>query len=80
MEIPKYIKEAVKGTVGYSEAENKHSFMAGCMVAFRKSEDYFESQIKTLTNQLEMQKRLSETVTKDIKTLVGIISKYQDNE
>lgn len=76
MEIPKHVKDSVKNSVGYSEATNKEAFLIGASVAFSRSEEFYESTIKSLTSQLENWKSSCESVTDDIKTLVGVIDKY----
>lgn len=76
MEVPEHIKNAVKDSVGYSEAANKESFMIGASVAFSRSEDFYKSTIEFLTSQLEGWKKSCESVDEDMKTIVKILNKY----
>lgn len=80
MTIPDTIKGSVKDSVGYAEAQNKSDFMVGASVAFHRSEDYFEGQIKSLTTQLSYAVSERDTLREDIKTIVTIFNKYPNYE
>lgn len=68
----------VLNTVGYNEAENKKSFLAGAHVGYRKAKDEYEKEIKSLRLIASQREEMHDQVLKDIKTLVSIISKYSD--
>ncbi len=76
MEIPKEIKDSVKDTVGYSESNDKESFIIGATVSFSKSENYYTPIIESLQKQVEHFKNQYELVTNDFKTVVKIFNKY----
>ena len=79
-EYRELIERVVKDTVGYSEAENKKSFMIGVSVAISKYEEVLGEQIETLSRNVEFYKKAYESVTKDITTIVKIFNQYETNE
>jgi hypothetical protein len=79
MDYRKLIELKTKDTIGYSEAENKKSFMRGVSVAISKMEDVYNDKIKNLELQLKYTKENGETYKKDLKTLASIIDKYSEN-
>jgi hypothetical protein len=78
--IPKHVKEAIKDTVGYSEAKNQQNYLMGASVAFMKAEDHYAEIIKRLEHSLKYTNEELEEVKQDMRTLVNIITKYQDRE
>lgn len=74
------LERMVMSTVGYSEAENKESFMIGASVGIRKTEDVLGKQIETLSRNVEFYKTAYENVSKDITTIVNIFKQYESNE
>jgi hypothetical protein len=77
--IPKHVKDAIKNTVGYSEAENKPNYLMGASVAFMKAEDHYAEIIKGLQLSLKRAENELAHVKKDMRTLVNIVTKYQQN-
>lgn len=80
MKLIEKIESEAKTTVGYSEAENKESFMAGVNVAFSKAEEHYEREIKRFKTQLEHYKSIYETASEDLKTMASIIKRYSDTD
>ena len=80
MKLRQRIELEAKSTIGYSEAENKESFMVGVSVAFSKSEEYYEREIENLKRQVGGYKSSYETATSDLKTLASIVNRYSDND
>ncbi len=78
--IPEAIKGRIKDTVGYAESERKIDFINGANVAFSKSEDYYMPIIKQMQSQIDIWKKDFESVDKDMKTLVGILNKYSNQD
>lgn len=76
MEIPKHIKDGVKNSIGYVEAENIKSFMAGASVAFSRAEEHFSETYKIITFQRDQWEKAYKELHKDMLTLVSIINKY----
>ncbi len=74
------VESRVKETVGYSEAENKTSFMVGVSVAFSKTEEIFKKELEAATNSAEYYKSAYENTLTDMKTFVKIMDKYRDYE
>ena len=72
------LESQAKQTVGYSEAENKESFMVGVSVAISKAITHYELEIEQLKSQINSYKSIGEIYHDDLKTLVNIISKYQE--
>lgn len=78
--LPDGIKNIVKDTVGYAEAENKESFNVGASVAFSKAEDYYEKIIKDLVMQRDGYKSAAEQYRSDLTNLSTIIKRYTTDE
>ncbi len=74
------VEARVKDTIGYSEAENKNSFMVGVSVAFSKTEEIFKLEIETLKRNYEYFKSAYENVLADMKVLTSTMDKYRDYE
>lgn len=79
MNLRKQIEAEAKSTIGYSEAENKESFMTGVGVAISKLEQHYEQEIKNLKNQAFSYKNAYENTRGDLKTLASIIKKYTED-
>jgi archaellum component FlaC len=79
MDLREKIESEVKNTIGYSEAENKESFMVGVSVALSKTEDHYKKEIERLTKLFQDYKLNYESVSSDFKTLTSIIHKYSDS-
>jgi hypothetical protein len=77
MNLRKQIEAEAKSTIGYSEAENKESFMTGVGVAISKLEQHYEQEIKNLKNQAFSYKNAY--FSGDLKTLASIIKKYTED-
>lgn len=80
MKLRERIELEAKGTIGYSEAQNKESFMVGVSVAFSKAEQHYEREIEKLKRQIERYMSSYENATGDLKTLASIINRYSDND
>jgi hypothetical protein len=80
MDYRTQVELEVKETVGYSEADDKKSFMTGVSVAISKLEIKYKRQIEGLEQQLKYSKINSETYEKDLKTLASIVNRYSENE
>ncbi len=78
--IPKNVKEAIKDTVGYSEAKNPQNYLMGAAVAFMKAEDHYKELINGLERSRKNTEEELEEVQQDMRTLVNIITKYQERE
>jgi len=76
MNIRKRIELEAKSTIGYSEAENKESFLVGVSVAFSKTEEHYEREVENLKKQVEGYKSSYENATADLKTLASIVNRY----
>jgi hypothetical protein len=74
------IERYSKQTVGYSEAENKESFMVGVSVAISFTQELYLSEIKDLKTQLEGFRGANETYLNDLKTMSSIIIRYSDDD
>lgn len=74
------IERSAKQTVGYSEAENKESFMVGVSVAISLTQELYLREIKDLETQLEGFRSANETYLKDLNTLSSIITRYGDSD
>lgn len=79
MELSKKIELAAKNTIGYSEANNKESFMVGVSVAVSKAEEHYEKELTGLRNQVQNYRNEYDRCEKDLKTLASIINRYSDN-
>jgi hypothetical protein len=79
-DLREHIELEAKSTIGYSEAENKQSFMVGVSVTFSKTSEHYEREIKKLNNQIENYKFYNGQLTSDLKTLASIINRYSDND
>lgn len=75
-ELREKIRVDIQRTAGYSEAENKKSFMVGADVAFSLASEHYSKEIKSLKELSETYKTMYESVSKDMNTLTGIIGKY----
>jgi hypothetical protein len=80
MKLRQRIELEAKGTIGYSEAENKESFLVGVSVAFSKTEEHYEREIENLKKQIVGYKSMYENVNNDLKTLASIVNRYSENE
>jgi archaellum component FlaC len=80
MELRQRIELEAKDTVGYSEAENKESFMVGLSVAFSKTEEHYEKEMENLKRQVQGYKSSYENATNDLKTLASIVNRYSEND
>ena len=80
MKIRERIELEAKGTIGYSEAENKESFLVGVSVAFSKTEEHYEREIENLKKQIVGYKSMYENANNDLKTLASIVNRYSENE
>ena len=80
MKLRERIELEAKGTIGYSEAENKVSFMTGVSVAFSKAEEHYNREIENLKRQVEGYKSSYENATSDLKNLASIIKRYSEND
>lgn len=80
MKLRERIELEAKGTIGYSEAQNKESFMVGASVAFLKTEEHYEREIENLKKQVEGYKSSCENATNDLKTLASIVNRYSEND
>jgi hypothetical protein len=78
MKLRQRIELEAKGTIGYSEAENKESFLVGVSVAFSKTEEHYEREIENLKKQIVGYKSMYENVNNDLKTLASIVNRYSD--
>lgn len=78
MDYRKQVEYEVKCTVGYSEAENKESFMTGVGVAISLLEIKHIEQIKQLEQQLKYANLRGETYKKDLTDLSSIITRYSE--
>lgn len=67
MELRARIELEAKSTIGYSEAENKESFLVGVSVAFSKTEEHYNREIEMLKNQLNGYKLSHENSLTDLK-------------
>lgn len=65
-----------KSTVGYSEAENKESFLTGVNVGATLSKKFYEAHVKELNRLLEANKKNYENAINDLHTICRIISKH----
>jgi hypothetical protein len=79
-ELRTKIEELAKSTIGYSEAQNKESFMVGVSVAFHKTNEHYSNEVEQLKRQIDMYKSMYENLNEDMKTLTGIISRYSNSE
>lgn len=79
-EEKKLLEKRCKGTIGYSEAENKESFMTGADVALRLSEHYYEEKIKQLQRRLDGCESVSKIYAEDLTTLASIIKRYSNDD
>lgn len=68
--------EKCKSTVGYSEAENKESFMVGVSIALSLAELKYQSEINALKTLYEFHKNCDEVKETELRTIAGIINKY----
>ncbi len=80
MKLRERIELEAKSTIGYSEAENKESFLVGVSVAFSKTEEHYEREIENLKKQIVGYKSMYENVNNDLKTLASIVNRYSENE
>jgi hypothetical protein len=80
MKLIERIELEAKGTIGYSEAENKESFMVGVSVAFSKAEEHYKREIENLKGQAQRYKSFYENATNDLKTLASIVNRYSEND
>jgi len=74
------IELEAKSTIGYSEAENKESFLVGVCVALSLVEGHYGKEIVKLQNQVNGYRVSSESYLADLKTLSSIVSHYSDDE
>ena len=72
------INDSIKSTVGYSEVENKESFMVGANVAFSIAEKLYAPEIENLRRKMATYKSAYENTKKDLKTVSSIINRYAD--
>ena len=79
MNLRKQIEAEAKSTIGYSEAENKESFMTGVGVAISKLEQHYEQEIKNLKTLASNYQNAYENTRGDLKTLASIIKKYTED-
>lgn len=79
MKLRERIELEAKGTIGYSEAENKESFMVGVGVSFSKAEEHYEREIENLLKQLKGCRLIYEDAIKDLKTLSSIVNRYSED-
>jgi len=75
-QIREEVRRVASRTVGYNEASDKRSFTVGVDVAFNLSNDLHAKEIERLEAELEASRRDHSQVLDDVKTLVGVISKY----
>jgi hypothetical protein len=80
MKLRERIELEAKSTIGYSEAENKESFLVGVSVAFSKAEEHYEREIENLKRQVQGYKSSYENATNDLKTLASIVNRYSEND
>jgi hypothetical protein len=80
MKLRERIELEAKSTIGYSEAENKESFLVGVSVAFSKTEEHYEREIENLKKQIVGYKSMYENANNDLKTLASIVNRYSENE
>jgi hypothetical protein len=78
MKLRQRIELEAKSTIGYSEAENKESFLVGVSVAFSKTEEHYEREIENLKKQIVGYKSMYENANNDLKTLASIVNRYSD--
>lgn len=76
MKLKELITLESKETIGYSEAQNKESFLVGVSVAFSKTKEHFEKEIESLKRQILHYKTQYAIATSDLKTLASIITRY----
>jgi hypothetical protein len=80
MELKKQIQEECKQTIGYSEAENKESFMVGVGVAILKTQEHYHKHILNLEKERDFYMNSADTYKKDLTILSSIINRYSDND
>jgi hypothetical protein len=76
MEPKEKIKSQAKYTIGYLEAADKHSFMAGVSVALSKAEEHYEKELESTKRELEMYRFYYESTKNDLSTLSSIVIRY----
>lgn len=72
----KSIELECANTIGFSEAENKDSFMVGVSVCFSKTYEKYQTQIERLKEDLRQRTIMHEACRNDLNTLCSIINKY----
>lgn len=80
MELSDRIWLESQKTAGYSEAQDKKSFMVGVSVALSKAETHYEEEIKLLKMQVDYYKSHCDIYAKDLSTLTSIISRYTEEK
>lgn len=72
------VELAAKNTIGYSEAENKESFMIGVSVAISILEKLIDKENKDLRESLKYSENAREIYLNDLKNLSSIINRYSE--
>lgn len=80
MNIRRQIEVEAQGTVGYSEAVNKESFMTGVSVALLKAEKHYEEKLKDAQIDIEFYKARWEETRGELETLASIIIQYSNRD
>lgn len=76
--IPEHVKNSVKNTIGYHEAENKRDFNTGASIAFTRAEEHFSTLIDHLNKEIQRLKLEAAGYGDELKTIANILNKYSE--
>lgn len=76
------IRRSAMNTIGYAEAENKNSFIAGVSVGYNKAEKHYKEEIRLLQEQINGYKSANEIYISELKHIaksLRIIENYNND-